>query len=162
MAGRPQGAKDLAIKWDAGMGFHVPGTKMVKCNNIEQMMEVGGMGSIFICVRLLNYESRKGFRGCLSTSSNSSRLLWDARLCSPSGGVRGEKTHGSTCYRAMACTYLKNVFSNNRIACPHAPMQVIRMGMQHRHVGSHELNMESSRSHSLMTIHCTGACSMDR
>ncbi len=30
--------------------------------------------------------------------------------------------------------------------------QVIRTGMRHRHVGSHELNIESSRSHSIMTI----------
>ncbi|GFH08403.1 kinesin-like protein, partial [Haematococcus lacustris] len=34
-------------------------------------------------------------------------------------------------------------------------VQVIRMGMKNRHVGSHDLNMESSRSHSLMTLHCT-------
>lgn len=33
-------------------------------------------------------------------------------------------------------------------------LQVIRTGMKHRHVGSHELNVESSRSHSLMTIQC--------
>jgi len=33
-------------------------------------------------------------------------------------------------------------------------VQVIHSGMQHRHVGSHALNIESSRSHSLMTIHC--------
>ncbi|KAF5827751.1 P-loop containing nucleoside triphosphate hydrolase protein, partial [Dunaliella salina] len=33
-------------------------------------------------------------------------------------------------------------------------LKVIHSGMQHRHVGSHELNIESSRSHSLMTIHC--------
>ena len=26
--------------------------------------------------------------------------------------------------------------------------------MQHRRTGSHELNMESSRSHSIMTVHC--------
>ena len=31
-------------------------------------------------------------------------------------------------------------------------MNVIRTGMKHRHVGSHELNIESSRSHSIMTI----------
>lgn len=31
-------------------------------------------------------------------------------------------------------------------------VNVIRTGMKHRHVGSHELNIESSRSHSIMTI----------
>eukprot|EP00877_Chromochloris_zofingiensis_P013436 jgi/Chrzof1/8346/Cz03g07020.t1 len=33
-------------------------------------------------------------------------------------------------------------------------MEVIRTGMKHRKVGSHQLNMESSRSHSIMTIYC--------
>ncbi|GAX83449.1 hypothetical protein CEUSTIGMA_g10874.t1 [Chlamydomonas eustigma] len=33
-------------------------------------------------------------------------------------------------------------------------MEIIRMGMKHRHVGSHELNIESSRSHSIMTVSC--------
>ncbi|KAK9820703.1 hypothetical protein WJX74_009789 [Apatococcus lobatus] len=33
-------------------------------------------------------------------------------------------------------------------------MQVISRGMAHRRMGSHELNLESSRSHSIMTIHC--------
>lgn len=32
--------------------------------------------------------------------------------------------------------------------------QVLRTGMKHRHVGSHELNIESSRSHSIMTVNC--------
>ena len=32
--------------------------------------------------------------------------------------------------------------------------QVISRGMQHRRTGSHELNMESSRSHSIMTVYC--------
>eukprot|EP00798_Chlamydomonas_sp_ICE-L_P016527 gene16524-22754_t len=39
-------------------------------------------------------------------------------------------------------------------------MEVIRTGMKHRHVGSHELNIESSRSHSIMTINCC-ATSLD-
>lgn len=42
-------------------------------------------------------------------------------------------------------------------------MEVIRTGMKHRRVGSHQLNMESSRSHSIMTVYCdatpTGVCS---
>jgi hypothetical protein len=33
-------------------------------------------------------------------------------------------------------------------------LQVIRTGMKHRKVGSHRLNMESSRSHAIMTIYC--------
>ena len=33
-------------------------------------------------------------------------------------------------------------------------MEVIRTGMKHRRVGSHQLNMESSRSHSIMTVYC--------
>jgi hypothetical protein len=33
-------------------------------------------------------------------------------------------------------------------------LEVVHTGMQHRHVGSHQLNMESSRSHSLMIIYC--------
>lgn len=33
-------------------------------------------------------------------------------------------------------------------------MEVIRTGMKHRKVGSHRLNMESSRSHAIMTIYC--------
>lgn len=33
-------------------------------------------------------------------------------------------------------------------------MQVISKGMRHRKVGSHELNLESSRSHSIMTVYC--------
>ena len=32
--------------------------------------------------------------------------------------------------------------------------QVLRTGMKHRHVGSHEMNIESSRSHSIMTVNC--------
>ncbi len=36
-------------------------------------------------------------------------------------------------------------------------MQVISRGMQHRRMGSHELNMESSRSHSIMTVYCDTA-----
>lgn len=32
--------------------------------------------------------------------------------------------------------------------------QVISRGMRHRRMGSHELNMESSRSHSIMTVYC--------
>jgi hypothetical protein len=39
-------------------------------------------------------------------------------------------------------------------------VQVIRTGMRHRHVGSHELNIESSRSHSIMTVFVT-ATSLD-
>lgn len=35
--------------------------------------------------------------------------------------------------------------------------QVISRGMQHRRTGSHELNMESSRSHSIMTVYCNVA-----
>jgi hypothetical protein len=31
--------------------------------------------------------------------------------------------------------------------------QVMAKGMRNRKVGSHELNLESSRSHSLMTVH---------
>ncbi|GIL53792.1 hypothetical protein Vafri_9425 [Volvox africanus] len=61
-------AKNLPVKWDAALGFFVPGLKQVTCNKIDTMMEV------------------------------------------------------------------------------------IRTGMKHRHVGSHELNIESSRSHSIMTI----------
>jgi hypothetical protein len=33
-------------------------------------------------------------------------------------------------------------------------VQVISKGMRHRKVGSHELNLESSRSHSIMTVYC--------
>ena len=33
-------------------------------------------------------------------------------------------------------------------------MQVISRGMRNRKVGSHELNMESSRSHSIVTVYC--------
>ena len=33
-------------------------------------------------------------------------------------------------------------------------LQAISRGMRHRRVGSHELNLESSRSHSIMTIYC--------
>jgi len=33
-------------------------------------------------------------------------------------------------------------------------LQVVRVGMKHRKVGSHQLNMESSRSHSILTIYC--------
>ncbi len=29
--------------------------------------------------------------------------------------------------------------------------------MRHRRMGSHELNVESSRSHSIMTVYCDGA-----
>ena len=32
-------------------------------------------------------------------------------------------------------------------------MQVISRGMKHRRMGSHELNLESSRSHSIMTVY---------
>ena len=35
-----------------------------------------------------------------------------------------------------------------------AAAQVISRGMQHRRKGSHELNVESSRSHSIMTVYC--------
>lgn len=37
----------------------------------------------------------------------------------------------------------------------HSMLEVIRTAMKHRHVGSHELNIESSRSHSIMTIICS-------
>ena len=37
------------------------------------------------------------------------------------------------------------------------PGQVISRGMRHRRMGSHELNMESSRSHSIMTVYCDAA-----
>ncbi|MEW5307173.1 MAG: hypothetical protein WDW36_009583 [Sanguina aurantia] len=42
------------------------------------------------------------------------------------------------------------------VECANMPamLEVIRTGMRHRHVGSHELNIESSRSHSIMTIAC--------
>ena len=33
-------------------------------------------------------------------------------------------------------------------------MQVVSRGMRNRKVGSHEMNMESSRSHSIVTVHC--------
>ncbi|BDA49457.1 probable Kinesin-like protein KIF17 at N-terminal half [Coccomyxa sp. Obi] len=33
-------------------------------------------------------------------------------------------------------------------------LNVISRGMRHRRMGSHELNMESSRSHSIMTVYC--------
>ena len=39
--------------------------------------------------------------------------------------------------------------------------QVISRGMQHRRTGSHELNMESSRSHSIMTVYCNAAAEED-
>ena len=32
--------------------------------------------------------------------------------------------------------------------------QVINKGMRNRKVGSHELNLESSRSHSIFTVYC--------
>jgi len=35
-----------------------------------------------------------------------------------------------------------------------AMLGVLRTGMKHRHVGSHEMNIESSRSHSIMTVNC--------
>ncbi|GFR52859.1 hypothetical protein Agub_g15486 [Astrephomene gubernaculifera] len=68
-------AKNLPVKWDAALGFYVPGLKQVPCTKIDTMMDV------------------------------------------------------------------------------------IRTGMQHRHVGSHELNIESSRSHAIMTLtlHATPA-----
>ena len=39
--------------------------------------------------------------------------------------------------------------------CVHC--QVSSRGMRHRRMGSHELNMESSRSHSIMTVYCDAA-----
>ncbi|KAG2428082.1 hypothetical protein HYH02_014473 [Chlamydomonas schloesseri] len=63
--------KNLPVKWDAALGFFVPGLKQATCNKLDTMMDV------------------------------------------------------------------------------------IRTGMKHRHVGSHELNIESSRSHSIMTIYLT-------
>ncbi|GLC40153.1 hypothetical protein PLESTB_000792000 [Pleodorina starrii] len=69
-------AKNLPVKWDAALGFFVPGLKQVSCSRIDTMMEV------------------------------------------------------------------------------------IRTGMKHRHVGSHELNIESSRSHSIMTM-CVHATPLD-
>lgn len=42
-------------------------------------------------------------------------------------------------------------------------MEVARTGMRHRRVGAHQLNMESSRSHAIMTVYVdatpTGALS---
>lgn len=44
-----------------------------------------------------------------------------------------------------------------------AMMEVARTGMRHRRVGAHQLNMESSRSHAIMTVYVdatpTGALS---
>lgn len=40
-------------------------------------------------------------------------------------------------------------------------LQVISRGMQHRRKGSHELNLESSRSHSIMTVYCNTAADSD-
>lgn len=31
---------DLPIKWDAALGFHVPGLKVVQCSHVERMIEV--------------------------------------------------------------------------------------------------------------------------
>ena len=39
--------------------------------------------------------------------------------------------------------------------------QVISRGMQHRRKGSHELNVESSRSHSIMTVYCHASAEED-
>eukprot|EP00198_Chlamydomonas_reinhardtii_P014309 XP_001703646.1 predicted protein [Chlamydomonas reinhardtii] len=64
-------AKNLPVKWDAALGFFVPGLKQAACSKLETMLDV------------------------------------------------------------------------------------IRTGMKHRHVGSHELNIESSRSHSIMTVYLT-------
>ena len=40
------------------------------------------------------------------------------------------------------------------MACAGMCAQVISRGMRHRRMGSHELNMESSRSHSIITVYC--------
>lgn len=40
-------------------------------------------------------------------------------------------------------------------------MQVISRGMRNRRIGSHELNLESSRSHSIVTVHCTTSAGDD-
>ena len=34
------------------------------------------------------------------------------------------------------------------------PVQVISRGMANRKIGSHQMNMESSRSHSIATVYC--------
>ncbi|KAK9815081.1 hypothetical protein WJX73_007163 [Symbiochloris irregularis] len=40
-------------------------------------------------------------------------------------------------------------------------MQVISRGMRNRRIGSHELNLESSRSHSIVTVYCNTAVGED-
>jgi hypothetical protein len=36
------GSRDLPIKWDPALGFHVPGLKMVPCVTVDRMIEVSG------------------------------------------------------------------------------------------------------------------------
>ncbi|CAL5224582.1 g7289 [Coccomyxa viridis] len=47
--------------------------------------------------------------------------------------------------------------AHKEFASVDAMLNVISRGMQHRRTGSHELNMESSRSHSIMTVYCNVA-----
>ncbi len=53
---------------------------------------------------------------------------------------------------ARSICFLKSITLTLTPVGPSEP-QVISRGMAHRRVGSHELNLESSRSHSIMTVH---------
>ncbi len=37
----PRQAKNLPVKWDATLGFFVPGLKQVTCSKVDTMAEVG-------------------------------------------------------------------------------------------------------------------------
>ena len=113
----------LPVKWDAAHGFYVAGLKVVPCGQMRTMLEV-----------------RESYD--------------DGWLCVVSvvcvvGGV-----HFSVCVlRALCCVCCG---ANNTPPQPtkkQTNTKVIRTGMRHRRVGSHQLNMESSRSHAIMTIY---------
>ena len=119
--------KDLPVKWDAGQGFYVPGLKNVPCGDLNSMMEVrGGKAVVW---------TRRGARPPSSCRARSCGAL-------PSELLSASASHTLKSPRPIS------------FPCCSPPRQVLRTGMKHRHVGSHELNIESSRSHSIMTVSC--------
>lgn len=120
------------VRWDTAKGFHVPELLCKECSSLEETLQV-----------------RRGRKEAL--------CFWQ-----PQQSRHVQRPIGRTQGATAACA----LFGPVLILCwcdssapppPHPPtththnLQVLSLAVRHRRVGSHEMNMESSRSHSIFT-----------
>jgi hypothetical protein len=129
----------VQVRWDTSKGFHMPDLLCKECATLEDTLRV-----------------RCSWAGLLGLGSYKAAIWLPLHLRQAAAGNSPAAAHPRAtlrCFHFLHCSCPQCVTADPlpACACLLACLQLLSLAVRHRRVGSHELNMESSRSHSIFT-----------